>query len=249
MKPTPRIHLDRARKTLAIGLAAMLTVASVSGQTADSDALRRLQEENAALRKRLATLEGQAQPAAPAAPAPTAGQPAAAPSTSMAAEPVDKDVLVLSPFEVKSDKDYGYLKTNSATATKIGTEIQKVPLNISVISEEFIKDTNMKDIQDVLRYQSSSAGDGKMGIIQPATGFTPSGIMTLRGFPINSRLRNGLLRYNAYTLDNVERVEVIKGPAAVFFGNAFPRRCHQLRHQTAVFRQDPDGAHLLLQRV
>ncbi len=222
MKPTPRIHLDRARKTLAIGLAAMLTVASVSGQTADSDALRRLQEENATLRKRLAALEGQAQPAAPSAPAPTTGSPAAAGPTSMAAEPVDKDVLVLSPFEVKSDKDYGYLKTNSATATKIGTEIQKVPLNISVISEDFIKDTNMKDIQDVLRYQSSSAGDGKMGIIQPATGFTPSGIMTLRGFPINSRLRNGLLRYNAYTLDNVERVEVIKGPAAVFFGNAFP---------------------------
>jgi len=222
MKPTPRIPLDRARKTLAIGLAAMLTVASVSGQTADSDALRRLQEENAALRKRLAAIEGQAQPAAPAATAPTAAQPAAASSTSMAAEPTDKDVMVLSPFEVRSDKDYGYLKTNSATATRIGTEIQKVPLNISVISEDFINDTNMKDIQDVLRYQGSSAGDGRMGIIQPATGFTPSGIMTLRGFPINSRLRNGLFRYNAYTLDNVERIEVIKGPAAVFFGSAFP---------------------------
>jgi len=61
-----------------------------------------------------------------------------------------------------------------------------------------------------------------MGIIQPATGFTPSGIMTLRGFPINSRLRNGLTRYNAYSLDSVDRIEVIKGPAAVFFGNAFP---------------------------
>jgi outer membrane receptor protein involved in Fe transport len=83
-------------------------------------------------------------------------------------------------------------------------------------------DTNMKDIQDVLRYQSSSAGDGRMGLLQPATGFTPAGNMSLRGFPINSRLRNGLLRYNAYNLDNVERVEVIKGPAAVFFGNAFP---------------------------
>jgi outer membrane receptor protein involved in Fe transport len=108
------------------------------------------------------------------------------------------------------------------TATRIGAEIQKVPMNISVISEDFIRDTNMQDIQDVLRYQSSSAGDGRMGILQPATGFTPSGIMTLRGFPINSRLRNGLLRYSGYSLDNVDRVEIIKGPAAVFFGNAFP---------------------------
>ncbi len=215
MKPN-HTPLGRAQKYLAIGLAALLTTSAATAQSGDSDALRRLQEENAALRKRLATLEGQ-----PAA-APAAQPAAAAPASSMAAAPVDKDVYVLSPFEVKSDKDYGYLKTNSATATRIGTDIQKVPLNISVISEEFIQDTNMKDIQDVLRYQSSSAGDGRMGIIQPATGFTPSGIMTLRGFPINSRLRNGLLRYNAYSLDNVERIEIIKGPAAVFFGNAFP---------------------------
>jgi outer membrane receptor protein involved in Fe transport len=123
---------------------------------------------------------------------------------------------------VKSDRDYGYLKTNSATATRIGTDIQKVPLNISIISEDFINDTNMKDIQDVLRYQSSSAGDGRMGIIQPATSFTPAGGITLRGFPINSRLRNGLLRYNAFNLDNVDRIEVIKGPAALFFGGAYP---------------------------
>jgi outer membrane receptor protein involved in Fe transport len=217
MKPN-HTPIGRARKLLTIGLAALLTTSTALAQSGD-DAVRRLQEENAALRKRLAEIEGQAQPAAPAA------QPATAPAAaqpSVAVEPADPDVYVLSPFEVKSDKDYGYLKTNSATATRIGTEIQKVPLNISVISESFIQDTNMKDIQDVLRYQSSSAGDGRMGIIQPATGFTPSGIMTLRGFPINSRLRNGLSRYNAYSLDNVERIEVIKGPAAIFFGSAFP---------------------------
>jgi outer membrane receptor protein involved in Fe transport len=136
--------------------------------------------------------------------------------------PTDAEVQVLSPFEVKSDKDYGYLKTNSVTATRIGTEIQRVPLSISVISEDFLKDANFKNIQDVLRYQSSSAGDGRMGLLVPATSFTPAGFMTLRGFPINSRLRNGLLRYNGYNLDNVDRVEIIKGPAAVFFGNAFP---------------------------
>lgn len=219
MKPPLHTPANRASQALAFGLAALLTVSPAFGQSADSDALRRLQEENAALRKRLAEVEGSAQ-AAPAAQAPQSAPTAAQPS--IAAEPTDPDTLVLSPFEVKTDRDYGYLKTNSATATRIGTDIQKVPLNISVISEAFIQDTAMKDIQDVLRYQSSSAGDGKMGILQPATGFTPSGIMTLRGFPINSRLRNGLLRYNAYSLDNVERIEIIKGPAAVFFGNAFP---------------------------
>lgn len=221
MKQTPTPAADRLRSALAIGLATLLTV-SASAQGTDSDALRRLQEENAALRKKLAEIEGRAAPT-PAAPAPTstAAAPAAAPAAPMQPS-ADPEVTVLSPFTVKTDRDYGYLKTNSATATRIGTEIQKVPLNISVISEDFIKDTQMSDIQDVLRYQSSSAGDGRMGLLQPATGFTPSGNMSLRGFPINSRLRNGLSRYSGYNLDNVERVEIIKGPAAVFFGNAFP---------------------------
>lgn len=223
MKLTPTTPADRLRCALAIGLAALLTV-SASGQT-DSDALRRLQEENAALRKRLAEIEGQAQPAPAPAPAPSAAP--ARPAfddrqIQTQAPPADPDVVVLSPFTVRTDRDYGYLKTNSITATRIGTEIQKVPLSISVISEDFIKDTQMADIQDVLRYQSTGVGDNRMGLIQPATGFTPAGNMSLRGFPINSRLRNGLSRYNAYNLDNVERVEIIKGPAAVFFGNAFP---------------------------
>ena len=217
-----RHALPHPRAIVACFLAT-LTAFPAFGQTSDAETIRRLREENAALRKRLADfgVREEAPPVTQPAPA-TPRTPATAATTPATRQPTDSDVQVLTPFEVKSDKDFGYLKTNSATATRIGTEIQKVPLSISVISEEFIKDTGMRDIQDVLRYQSSSAGDTRMGIIQPATGFTPSGNMTLRGFPINSRLRNGLLRYNAYNLDNVERVEVIKGPAAVFFGNAFP---------------------------
>ncbi len=218
----------RARRALAAGLAALITASFAHGQTPSADRLRRLEEENAALRKQIADFEARlGRPAAPAAPAAAApAAPAAAPTSGPApartALGTDDGVQALSPFEVKSAKDFGYLKVNSATATRIGTEIQKVPLNISVISEEFIKDANFSDIQDVLRYQSSSAGDTRMGVLQPGNNFTPSGNLSLRGFPINSRLRNGLLRFNAYSLDNVERVEIIKGPASVFFGSAFP---------------------------
>lgn len=216
MKPDTSTGSPRTKKYLVSCLAALMAVSAPMGYAADSEALKKLQEENAALRRRLAALEGA--PAAPTA-APSAGPVAPAARTPLKA---DEGVQTLSAFEVKTDKDYGYLKTNSATATRIGTDIQKVPLNISIISEDFINDTNMKDIQDVLRYQSSSAGDGRMGIIQPATSYTPAGGITLRGFPINSRLRNGLTRYNAFNLDNVERIEIIKGPAALFFGGAYP---------------------------
>ncbi len=220
MKPTTNPVMV-VRCILTAALATLLIASPVSGQSSDAAIIRRLQEENAALRKQLAELQGRAAPEPTPVPVIPESR-ATAVTPTVAKLGTDEGVQVLTPFEVKTDKDYGYLKINSATATRIGTEIQRVPLNISVLSEDFIRDTNMKDIQDVLRYQSSSAGDGRMGLLQPATGFTPAGNMSLRGFPINSRLRNGLLRYNAYNLDNIERVEVIKGPAAVFFGNAFP---------------------------
>lgn len=222
MKNPTAYPATRARKALAFGLAAMLTVNLASGQTADSDALRRLQEENAALRKRLAAIEGQTQPAAPAASTSAPAPVAATPTTSPASAPSDPNTLVLSPFVVSSERDFGYLKTNSATATRIGAEIQKVPLSITVLSEDFVKDTGMRDIQDTLRYVASSSGDPRMGIRPPGNSATPSGNMKLRGFPISQRLRNGVNRYTNYNLDNIDRVEVIKGPAAIFYGLGYP---------------------------
>ena len=44
------------------------------------------------------------------------------PSSSSLA--TDEGVQVLSPFQVTSDKDYGYLKTNAATATKIDPKLK-----------------------------------------------------------------------------------------------------------------------------
>ena len=70
-------------------------------------------------------------------------------------------MVVLTAFQVSSDKDYGYLKTNAATATRIGMDIQNVPMNISVMSEDFIRDTNISTITDVLRYTSSGSPDSR----------------------------------------------------------------------------------------
>lgn len=223
MKPTPHTPIDRARHLLSIGLVTLVTASVAYGQTGDADSLRRLQEENAALRKRLAELEGQAKPAP--APAPAAAPVSAQPSSS--AVPVVSGVsedgtVTLSPFEVRSDKDYGYLKTNAATATRIGMEIQRVPMNISVMSEDFIKDTGITSITDVLRYTASGSPDSRYAMRVPGNSATPQGNFTMRGFTINSLMRNGVFRYASYNLDNVDRVEIVKGPAAVFFGQGYP---------------------------
>lgn len=210
-------------------------------QESQTEIIRRLQAENAQLRQQLSA--DPAQPAAATAPAPTTSGPATratsnrlAPNTTA---PTDSDVISLSPFEVEATGDFGYLKTNSLTATRIGAVIMDTPLQIQVISEDFINDANLTDIQDVLRYSATAAGDNAMGVLQPATGFTPSGNITTRGFPINARLRNSIRRYTIYSLDNVDRVELIRGPASVFFGQSFPGGVINYVTKQAEFRDIP----------
>ena len=191
--------------------------------------MQRLQEENAALRKENAQLRSQvsgtsapevapAVPAAPAEPPVTVARAAAQP----AAAPTDEGVTTMSAFEVTSDKDHGYLKTNAATATRIGMEIQKVPMNVSVISREFIDDTNARSLMDLLRYTAAASGDTRYAMRRPGNEATPQGAFTIRGFPVNTLMRNGVFRYISYNMDSVDRVEVVQGPAAVFFGQGYP---------------------------
>jgi outer membrane receptor protein involved in Fe transport len=223
-----------ARRALATTLAALLAAPFAPAQTTDAAALRRLQEENAALRRQLAEFQAKG-PTAPVIQPSTAPATTAQPSTSTTATTAtssgtatapalntDEGVQTLSPFEVKSDKDYGYLKTNAVTATRIGMEIQNVPLNISVISREFLDDTNARSLTDLFRYQAASSGDTRFAMRVPANEATPQGGFTMRGFSVNTLMRDGILRYSAYNLDNVERVEVVKGPASVFFGQGYP---------------------------
>jgi len=148
--------------------------------------------------------------------------PAKAQQSDNAALATDEDVETLSAFEVSTDKDYGYLKTNSATATRIGMEIQKVPMNVSVLSREFLDDTNATSITDIFRYTAAASGDSRFAWRRPSNEATPQGVFTMRGFAVNTLMRNGVFRYISYNLDNIERVEIVKGPAAVFFGQGYP---------------------------
>ena len=225
--PKPTLH--RTKRALVAWSAALLALATVPAHAADADILKKLMEENAALRSENAALKQRvgapaATPAAqPAATAP--GQAAASRSTtapSVATLPTDEGAVVMSAFGVTSEKDYGYLKTNAATATRIGMEIQKVPMAVSVISREFIEDTNSSSLMDILRYSASASGDTRYAMRRPGNEATAQGAFTMRGFAMNTIMRNGAFRYISYNMDSVERIEVVKGPAAVFFGQGFP---------------------------
>ncbi|MDB6095199.1 MAG: hypothetical protein JWM32_2761 [Verrucomicrobia bacterium] len=128
---------------------------------------------------------------------------------------------MLSEFVVKSEKDSGYGASNAYTATRIGIPIAKTPLNIQVVTAQLIEDQGVHDFQGMLRFTSGVNGDS-LNRDAGTVNLLGSGSFNIRGFVPNVFLRNGFRRPNNLVMDNAERVEIVKGPASVFFGQAAP---------------------------
>jgi len=103
---------------------------------------------------------------------------------------------------------------NASTGTRTNTALIDVPQGIQVIPQAVIEAQGSTSLADTLRNVSgATAGRSSTGL--QAT--TP----IIRGFESNNVLRNGLrddtLRIGS-GVNNIERVEILKGPASVLFG-------------------------------
>ncbi|MGK5005773.1 TonB-dependent receptor [Janthinobacterium sp. LB2P70] len=109
------------------------------------------------------------------------------------------------------DKD-GYVAATSASGTKTEMALRDVPQTINVVPAAVIRDQNAMSIQDIMKNIPGvglSTGDGQRDQIF-IRGFTAIGDQFVDGF------RDDALYFR--DLSNVERLEVIKGPAAVLYG-------------------------------
>jgi iron complex outermembrane receptor protein len=121
-------------------------------------------------------------------------------------------VFELSPYEVNTSGDVGYLATNSTSGTRTNMLIQNLPQSLLVIPNEILEDLNATTLFEAIEY----AG----GLTQGSDQDTPNNVY-IRGFQTDWPLRNGIKRVGA-VLDaaNIERIEVVKGPAAIMYGQS-----------------------------
>lgn len=144
----------------------------------------------------------------------TAAAPAPAPAAT-SSEPV----VVLNPYNVSTEKDYGYRKLGTVTASRSGELISKMPQAVEVISSELLSDFNANNGNNAFRYSSS------VTVKENAVG--QADVFNLRGFAL-PRYYNGVALANALSLvpiniwDNIDRIEVVKGPVGLYYANATP---------------------------
>lgn len=123
----------------------------------------------------------------------------------------DEEILVL------GTREQGYRATVAPQTNKSTTPIKETPFSVQVVTRELIRDRGITTIGEALRYVPG---------FRPQVGFGASNDrFYIRGFITPYNLKNGLRR-SAYApdeqLQNVEQVEVLKGPASALYGRFEP---------------------------
>jgi iron complex outermembrane receptor protein len=137
-----------------------------------------------------------------------------APEGSIAQQP-DEEIEIIATGQREEDD---YTVPDANTATRTDTPIRDIPQSIQVIPRQVLEDQNTQRIQDALQNVSGVSKQGNYG-------GTDAGGFNLRGFTQEVTFRNGLRDNTFYSITdvaNIDRIEVLKGPASVLFGQAEP---------------------------
>ncbi len=135
-------------------------------------------------------------------------------------------LFVLFPFGLLAQEKEVTLEEVVVTATRDAQEIRKVPANITVITEEKIKESNAQVVTDVLKDEVGVVVRDYFGTGKTATldirGFGETGplntLVLVDGRRVNEIDLSGV-DWSQIPLDQVERIEIVRGPGSVLYGD------------------------------
>jgi outer membrane receptor protein involved in Fe transport len=169
---------------------------------------------------------GRAQPTAPTQPSDATTQ--KPPKTSVQMQASETDVLVMSPFEVMTEKDTGYIAADTLNAGRLSTNLLMTPGNFDVMTRDFINDLGAFNIDEASGWltnarplengaiEGNSMNPGSFALSDSGTN------VTLRGVATNPSTRNYFTSGSTPKEYNVERVESARGPNAIIYGEGGP---------------------------
>jgi iron complex outermembrane receptor protein len=123
----------------------------------------------------------------------------------------------LQQVEIIGSKKTSYKSDYTFGATKTATYLKDIPQSVSIVTKELIADRQIEKAWDVTKLMSG---------VNRYSNYNDIVIRGFRSGENQPRLINGLRAAFGYfdqpVTANLERIEVIKGPASALFGNAVP---------------------------
>ncbi len=142
---------------------------------------------------------------------------------------------MLSPFTVTSERDTGYVATNTLAGTRLNTPVQDLGASISIYTKDFLNDLGVTNARELLIYGTNAETSGPGGNFSGAAGDINQAQVVADGprqssqGPARTRGLLGLNNARGYFRTsipfdsyNIDAVTVNRGPNAILFGVGSP---------------------------
>lgn len=133
------------------------------------------------------------------------------PATAQAAD----DVIALSPFTVSDTDDKSWQATTTLIGSRTNQELIKVPVNVDVITAEFMRDVGAFSLEDAARFVAGVD-------VTPRLESRNDDRVNYRGLSTGGMSRNFFMWYVPSDSYNVERYDFAKGSNSLMFGDSSP---------------------------
>jgi outer membrane receptor protein involved in Fe transport len=133
-----------------------------------------------------------------------------------ASAPAKDEAVTLSPFEVRTDRDTGFVAASSLAGGRLASDLKDTPVAYSVLTREFIDALGLDDLGKAIEW--TVGGEARVEAGADAI-FAAVPTLNVRGVAGLSRQRNFFpfsVNFDSYNLD---RFDFARGPNAVLYGN------------------------------
>ena len=139
------------------------------------------------------------------------------------------DYYILPDFIVTDSDDKGYYSANSLAGTKTNELTKNIPITISTVNEEMIKDYEMSSLGELGKFVPSIESQGNIYNNQE---------IRFRGFLTRSQLFEFMPRYSPLNYYNIQRADVVRGANSLIYGQSDPGGKVNLISKTASSSRD-----------
>jgi outer membrane receptor for ferric coprogen and ferric-rhodotorulic acid len=160
-----------------------------------------------------------------------AADPLTARAQTAAAPAASGPVVDLPTFNVRTEKDEGYIAADTISGGRLSTNVLKTPSDLTVLTREFLDDIGANNLHEAGVWLTNST-------VTPPTERDFGASVGFRGLPSGNSTRNYF--YYPTTADDyiVERLEGSRGPNAIIYGDALSGGQYNILIKRATFTKD-----------
>jgi outer membrane receptor protein involved in Fe transport len=137
------------------------------------------------------------------------------------------ETITLSPFEVSSERDTGYVATNTLAGSRLNTSLFDTPASISVMTRDFLDDIGALNVTQAMEFALSAGNDigGGNANVGATTG---NGLIDndfnfqIRGYRRATQTRDFFDTIISGDGFNLDRIDIARGPNSILFGIGGP---------------------------